>query len=82
MDPRLLRASQLSGPAAALLRQGLQHLSNAPAVGPAKAETPSTVPPLPDEEVNFEEANDNEAFFDYEVSSFSELLPRADSGLF
>ena len=81
MDPRLFRASQLSGPAAALLRQGLQYLSDAPAVGPAKAEAPSTVPPPPDEEANFEEANDNDAFFDYEVSSFSEHLPGADSGL-
>ena len=70
MDPRLLhmRASQLASNAAALLRQGMRNVSESAAAGSSKAEAPSAVPAPPDEEANFEEANDNDAFFDYEVS--------------
>lgn len=84
MDPRLLfAAGQLAGPAAALLRQKLRRLPDA-VINAAKEESSSTVPAPPiDEEANFEEANDNEAFFTYEVHfrlEYSSLLspPTAD----
>lgn len=63
-----MRASQLAAQSAALLRQGLRNLSDASAAaGSTKTEMPPTAPTPPDEEANFEEANDNDAFFDYEV---------------